>query len=54
MKLSTLAQTCNPSYLGGRDPCSRPARAKKFERSHLNGEKLDVVVYTCHHSRQEA
>jgi hypothetical protein len=36
--------------MGGKDYISRPARAKKFVRPHLNGKKLGVVVCTCHPS----
>jgi hypothetical protein len=43
--LNTMTQACNPSYLGNRgDHSFRPAYTKKFERPHLNGKKLGVVV----------
>jgi hypothetical protein len=40
-------------YLWGwdwEDYTSRPAWAQKFARSHLNGQKLDMVAHTCHPS----
>jgi hypothetical protein len=51
-----MANTCNPSYLGGgdhKDHSSRTAWAK-LVRPHFNRKEQSVMVCACHLSYTEA